>query len=92
MKRYMYPAVLYVDGDEYAFIVNDLSISGSGSTIEEAYEEVSDFLDRYIDTALRFDSEIPDASNVDEIIASKQKNKIPVMIVSVVSDKKEKGE
>lgn len=60
MKRFVYPMVIFENKNDKEFTVlfPDLDIVTSGNTVEEAYIKGRDYLDSYLDIAVKFDSEI----------------------------------
>ncbi|MBQ9790849.1 MAG: hypothetical protein IJW24_04615 [Clostridia bacterium] len=60
MKRFVYPMVVFEDKEtsEYTVLFPDLDIVTSGNSVEEAYLKGKDYLDSYIDMAIKFESDL----------------------------------
>ena len=82
MKRYTFPAVVYKDDEEkmFALVINDLKIITDGRTVEEAYEEALVQLRVYLGNSVTFESEIPSASEFENVTKDRPKN--VVLLVS----------
>ncbi len=59
MKRFVYPMVVFEDKDagEYTVLFPDLDIVTSGNTVEEAYLKGKDYLESYVNMAIKFESD-----------------------------------
>lgn len=68
MKRFVYPMVVFENKNdkEYTVLFPDLDIVTSGNTVEEAYVKGRDYLDTYLDLAIKFDSVLPAPSTYTE--------------------------
>jgi len=60
MKRFVYPMVIFEDKEtsEFTVLFPDLDIVTSGNTVEEAYLKGQDYLDSYIDIAVKFETDL----------------------------------
>ena len=68
MKRFVYPMVIFENKNdkEYTVLFPDLDIVTCGSTVEEAYVKGRDYLDTYLDLAVKFESDLPAPSTYEE--------------------------
>ena len=70
MKRYIYPMVLFTDeNDLYTALYPDLNLLASGSSIEDVYARATDYLDFYLNSALKYETKIGNMSTYAEIQA-----------------------
>lgn len=60
MKRFVYPMVLFEDKEasEFTVLFPDLDIVTSGNTVEEAYVKGKDYLESYLDMAIKFETDL----------------------------------
>ncbi len=88
MKKYVYPAVVYYDEDALVYVVciEDLGIIVEGDTVEEAHKRAGKFMDRYLQTALKEDMEIPDATEFDTVVTKHPKEMV-VLVESTFDNK-----
>lgn len=70
MKRYIYPMVLFKDeNDLYTALYPDLNLLASGVSIEDTYARANDYLQFYLVSSLKYDSNIATGSTFTEIQA-----------------------
>lgn len=88
MRKFVYPAVLYFDEEaqSYTIAIHDLALYTEGSSVEVATNNAQGFLNNYLECALKYDIEIPEASNFSEVISKYPKNLV-VLVESKIDDK-----
>ena len=88
MKKFTYPAVLFYDEEEknYIIVMFDLGLVTSGLTVEEAHTNARIMLDSYLECAFVSDSEIPEPSSFDVVVATHPKE-LCVLVESTLNDK-----
>lgn len=70
MKRYIYPMVLFTDeNDLYTALYPDLNLLASGSSIEDVYARATDYLEFYLKSALKYETQVASMSTYAEIQA-----------------------
>lgn len=79
MVQYVFPAVFYVEEDNVTAVIPDLNIFTDGSSIEEAYLYLKDYLRVYCTYANKYDMEIDVPSTIEEI----QKKYAPAQVMLV---------
>lgn len=86
MKRFIYPAVFYYDEatKTYCAAINDLSLYKDGDTVEDAHVNITEMLEVYINTAIKYEMELPEPSSFDEVVEKHPKNM--VMLVEYNKD------
>ncbi len=86
MKRFIYPMVLFTDeNDTYTALYPDLNLLASGYSIEDVYSRANDFLEFYMTSALKYDTQIVPNSTYSEIQALNPK-KIVLLGVAYVDE------
>ena len=86
MKRYVYPMVLFTDENEtYAALYPDLNLLASGFSIEDVYVRANEYLDFYIVSSLKYETNIANASTYSEIQALNP-NRIVLLGSAVVDE------
>ncbi len=88
MKKYTYPAVVFYDDEERAYIIAmfDLGLVTSGETVEKAHESAREALGAYLECAHAFDFDIPEASSFDVVVNTHPKE-ICVLVEATLNDK-----
>ena len=87
MKRYIYPMVLFTDeNDLYTALYPDLNLLASGSSIEDVYERATDYLDFYLNSALKYETKIATMSTYTEIQALNPKKIVLLGYVDIDDD------
>lgn len=88
MKKFVYPAVLFYDKAEkqYTAAMFDIEVYVEGKTVEEAVSEAQEYLNRYLETALYYEIEIPEATDFEQMIDMYPKNMV-VLVESKLDDK-----
>ena len=88
MKKFTYPAVIFYDEEEKAYIIAmfDIGLVTSGETVEEAHENARTMLDNYLECAFAFECEIPEPSSFEAVIKTHPKE-ICVLVESTLNDK-----
>ena len=87
MKRYIYPMVLFTDeNDLYTALYPDLNLLASGSSIEDVYARATDYLDFYLNSALKYETKIANMSTYTEIQALNPKKIVLLGYVDVDDD------
>ncbi len=88
MKKYVYPAVVYYDEEAqvYVICIEDLGVIVEGDTVEEAHKMAGKFMDIYLQTAIREELEIPEATKFDEVVAKHPKEMV-VLVESTLDNK-----
>lgn len=75
MKRYVYPMVLFTgENDLYTALYPDLNLLASGSSIEDVYLRANQYLDFYLESAIKYDTKLAAASKYAEIQALNPNN------------------
>ena len=70
MKRYIYPMVLFTGEDElYTALYPDLNLLASGTSIEDAYANASEYLSFYVVSAIKYGTKMSAMSSYAEIQA-----------------------
>ncbi len=88
MKKFTYPAVIFFDEEEQAYIIAmfDLGLVTSGETVEKAHEAAREMLGAFLECAYAFGSDIPDASSFDVVVKTHPKE-ICVLVEATLNDK-----
>lgn len=87
MKRYIYPMVLFTDeNDLYTALYPDLNLLASGSSIEDVYARATDYLDFYLNSALKYETKIASMSTYTEIQALNPKKIVLLGYVDIDDD------
>ncbi len=87
MKRYIYPMVLFTDeNDLYTALYPDLNLLASGSSIEDVYARATDYLDFYLNSALKYETKIATMSTYTEIQALNPKKIVLLGYVDIDDD------
>jgi len=88
MKKYVYPAVVYYDEDAAVYVISieDLGIIVEGDTVEEAHRRAGKFMDTYLETAMKQELEIPDATEFESMVAAHPKEMV-VLVESTLNNK-----
>lgn len=88
MKKFTYPAVIFYDEEERAFIIAmfDLGLVTSGETVEKAHESAREALGDYLECAYAFGCDIPDASSF-EVVVNTHPKEICVLVEATLNDK-----
>jgi predicted RNase H-like HicB family nuclease len=87
MKRYIYPMVLFTDeNDLYTALYPDLNLLASGSSIEDVYARATDYLDFYLNSALKYETKIANMSTYAEIQALNPKKIVLLGYVDIDDD------
>ena len=68
MEKYVYPMVLFANKDSqgYTVLFPDLDVVASGNTVEDAYLCAKEYLQTFLEIAVKFDSSLSEASTYDE--------------------------
>lgn len=82
MVQYVYPAVFYVEDDNVTAVIPDLNIFTDGTSIEEAYLFIKDYLRVYCTYATKYDIDIESPSTIEAIKEKYAPNM--VMIVDTI--------
>ena len=70
MKRYIYPMVLFTDENEsYTALYPDLNLLASGFSIEDVYARANEYLNFYVTSSLKYETNIVNGSTYSEIQA-----------------------
>ena len=70
MKRYIYPMVLFTDENEsYTALYPDLNLLASGFSIEDVYARANEYLNFYVTSSLKYETNIVSGSTYSEIQA-----------------------
>lgn len=86
MKRYIYPMVLFTDENEsYTALYPDLNLLASGFSIEDVYARANEYLNFYVVSALKYETNIINGSTYSEIQALNP-NKIVLLGSAVVDE------
>lgn len=87
MKRYIYPMVLFTDENElYTALYPDLNLLASGSSIEDVYARATDYLEFYLTSALKYETQIASMSTYAEIQALNPKKIVLLGYVDIDDD------
>lgn len=87
MKRYIYPMVLFTDeNDLYTALYPDLNLLASGTSIEDVYVRATDYLDFYLNSALKYETKIANMSTYTEIQALNPKKIVLLGYVDIDDD------
>lgn len=88
MRKFVYPAVLYFDEESqtYTIAIHDLALITEGATVENATSNVQSFLNNYLECALKYDIEIPAATDFGATITKYPKNLV-ILVESKIDDK-----
>lgn len=88
MKKFTYPAVIFYDEEEKAYIIAmfDIGLVSSGETVEKAHENAREMLDAYLECAFAFESDIPEPSSFEVVVKTHPKE-ICVLVESTLNDK-----
>ena len=86
MKRYIYPMVLFTDENEsYTALYPDLNLLASGFSIEDVYARANEYLNFYVVSALKYETNIINGSTYSEIQALNP-NRIVLLGSAVVDE------
>ena len=85
MKKFVYPAVFYYDNvtKMYCAAIKDLAIYIDGETVEEAHKLVTEILESFIVTSLKYDDELPPPTPFEEVVEKYPKNLVMLVECSV---------
>ncbi len=88
MKKYVYPAVIYYDEDAlvYVIYIEDLGIVVEGDTVEEAHNRAGQFMDIYLETAIKEGLDIPEATDFDSVVSAHPKEMV-VLVESTLDNR-----
>lgn len=88
MKKFTYPAVIFFDDEEQAYIIAmfDLGLVVSGETVEMAHESAREALDSFLECAFAFGCDIPEPSSFDTVVKTHPKE-MCVLVESTLNDK-----
>lgn len=88
MKKFTYPAVIFYDEDEKAYIIAmfDIGLVASGETVEKAHDNARGMLDSYLECAFAFGCNVPEPSTFDVVVKTHPKE-ICVLVESTINDK-----
>ncbi|MCL2539918.1 MAG: type II toxin-antitoxin system HicB family antitoxin [Firmicutes bacterium] len=69
MAQFVFPAVLYKDGDRagYTIVLHDIDVFTEGATVEEAFLRAKEFLLTYCQCALDYNGEVPMATSFADV-------------------------
>lgn len=79
MVQYVFPAVFYNEGDSVTAVIPDLNIFTDGTSIEEAYLFIKDYLRVYCTYAKKYDIEVDSPSTIEAI----QEKYAPALVMIV---------
>ena len=86
MKKYIYPMVLFTDENEsYTALYPDLNLLASGFSIEDVYARANEYLNFYVVSALKYETNIINGSTYSEIQALNP-NRIVLLGSAVVDE------
>ena len=88
MKKYVYPAVVYYDEEAHVYVISieDLGVIVEGDTVEEAHRRAGKFMDTYLQTALREELDVPEATPFDDMVSAHPKEMV-VLVESTINNK-----
>ena len=88
MRKFTYPAVIFYDNEEKAYIIAmfDLGLVTSGETVEQAHNNAREMLDSFLECAFAFDGDVPEPSSFDVVVQTHPKE-ICVLVESTLDDK-----
>lgn len=88
MKKFVYPAVVYYDEDALVYVIHieDLGIVVEGDTVEEAHKRAGQFMDVYLETALKEELEITEPTEFDKMVSNHPKEMV-VLVESTLNNK-----
>ena len=87
MKRYIYPMVLFTDENElYTALYPDLNLLASVNSIEDVYARATDYLEFYLTSALKYETQIASMSTYAEIQALNPKKIVLLGYVDIDDD------
>lgn len=88
MKQFAYPAICYkdVENETITLLLPDADIIASGDNVEDAFWSAKSHLKSYIDWSIKFDTELPTASNFEEVARTNSRKS--VLLVDAESNAK----
>lgn len=70
MKKFVYPVILFKSNEEnnYTVLIPDLDIVACGDTVEQAYLSAQDYLETFLEFAVKMESPIAEATTFDDTL------------------------